>query len=420
MSFPLHSRLIRVLFSLLVSMAWAMTLAPSVHAAVSAKRGVCANKLSPGDFAALQPGVSWWYNWFHDDHGTSAGLVFQPMIWNGGVDRVAGARAYLESHPKPRMLMALNEPNLRGQANLAPKDAAAAWLEISRLAKEKGVALVGPHMAIGAPGNEIVTGWDPVQNKERNLSYMIDFLDAFFHYVDPATVDGIGIHCYGNAGELKWAVGELYKKYHKPIWVTEFAQWDARDAYGEVEYMIEAVDFLERSPQVAGYAWFKERMGKGNKMSLLAEDSGKLTKLGRLYVHMPVHDAAVFYSVPGRVEAEADVRMSGVSMEMTSDTDGWFDVSHIDAGDWMDYQLDVAVAGTYNVAVRLASASPAAMRILQNNVELAKVDVAHPQGEQSWETANVVVRLPAGRQTIRVEAKTAGFALNWLEFTPAK
>jgi len=46
--------------------------------------------------------------------------------------------------------------------------------------------------------------------------------------------------------------------------------------------------------------------------------------------------------------------------------------------------------------------------------------VVKPQGEQSWETASTTVKLAAGRQTIRVEASTGGFLLNWLEFTPSK
>jgi hypothetical protein len=258
-------------------------------------------------------------------------------------------------------------------------------------------------------------GFDPVQNKERNLSYMIDFLDAFFFYAGKDSVDGIGIHCYGNAGELKWAVGELYKKYGKPIWVTEFAQWGAKDAFAEVEYMMETVDFMERSPQVAGYAWFKERMGKGNKMSLLAEESGKLTKLGNLYVHMPVHDAAVFYPVPGRIEAEGDVRMSGVKLELTSDDDGWFNAGNIDAGDWMEYQLNVATAGTYTVNVRAVEGA-ATLRITQKGAELATVSVPKPEGEAKGATGKATIRLAAGRQTIRVEAVTGGFGLNWLEF----
>lgn len=383
----------------------------------SRKRGVCVNKLSAADFDALKPGVSWFYNWHHESADARPGMDFQPMVWTGSADRIAGARRYLDSKPKPRMLMGINEPNLSGQANLNPQKAAEVWKELSRMAKAKGVPLTGPHMAINAPGNEIVRGFDPIQNKERNLSYMIDFLDAFFHYAGKDSTDGIGIHAYGNIWELKWAVGELHKKYGKPIWVSEFAEWGARDAKAEVAYMVEAVDFMERSPHVAGYAWFKERFDKGpNKMSLLERESGKLTRLGELYVHMPVHDEAVFYPVPGRVEAEADVRMNGVGLEPTGDADGWFHVHKIDAGDWMEYQLNVAAAGTYTLSARLAAGAPVALRVTQGGAELGRILVAKPQGAGRWETAATTVRLAAGRQTIRVECGSKDLALNWLEF----
>lgn len=339
------------------------------------------------------------------------------MVWTSSPDRMAGAKRYLDTKPKPRMLMGLNEPNLSGQANLNPEKAAEAWKELSRMAKAKGVPLTGPHMAINAPGNETVKGFDPVQKKERNLSYMIDFLDAFFHYAGKDSTDGIGIHAYGNIWELKWAVGELHKKYDKPIWVTEFAEWRARDENAEIQYMIEAVDFMERAPHVAGYAWFKERFDKGpNKMSLLDRQSGKLTRLGELYVHMPVHDEAVFYPAPGRIEAEADVRMNGVSLEPTKDADGWFQVSKIEAGDWMEYQLNVAAAGTYKLSARVAGGAPIALRVTKDGAELDRLAVEKPKGANQWETAATTVRLAAGKQTIRVECATGGFALNWLEF----
>ncbi len=384
----------------------------------SHKRGVCANELSAADFDALRPGVAWWYNWFHETKDTRPGMEFEPMIWNGASDRIAGARRYLAGAPKPRVLMALNEPNLTGQANLAPKDAAARWTEIVAVARSAGVPLVGPHMAIGAPDNEVVKGWDPIQGKERNLSYMIDFLDAFFHYVKPDQVDGIGVHAYGNIWELKWAVDELYKKYGKPIWVTEFAEWGANGDDAEIAYMIAAVDFFERSPHVAGYAWFKERMGQGGgKMSLLEPESGKLTRLGELYVHMPIHDPAAFYHVPGRMEAESDIAMKGVALEPTRDTDGWLNVCEIETGDWIDYQINVGSAGTYELAVRLAGASPIRFRITQDSRDLGAINVARPQGTQQWETATTTLHLAAGRQTIRLEAQSSGAALNWLEFS---
>lgn len=381
------------------------------------KRGVSANKLSAEDMRALQPGVSWFYNWHYESADERrGGLEFMPMIWTADAARIAGAKRYLDTKPKPRMLMALNEPNLSGQANMDPQKSAEAWKEISRIARAKGVPLTGPHMAISAPNNELVHGYDPIQKKNRNLSYMIDFLDAFFHYADPATVDGIGIHAYGNIWELKWAVDELHKKYNKPIWVTEFAEWGARDADAEIEYMIQAVDFLERSPHVAGYAWFKERFSEGpNKMSLLERQSGKLTRLGELYVNMPVHDPAIYHRIPGRVEAEADIRMQGVGLTPTQDTDGWFHVHQIDAGDWMEYQIEVATAGNYTLAVRVASTRAIGLRATLAGNTLARIEA---EGAPRWQTATAQVRLPAGRHTLRLEATTPGFLVNWFELTP--
>ncbi len=383
----------------------------------SRKRGVCVNKLSAEDSDVLKPGVSWFYNWHYESADARPGMDYLPMVWTNSPDRIEGAKRYLDSKPKPRMLMGLNEPNLSGQANLNPEKAAEVWRELAGMAKAAGVPLTGPHMAINAPDKEIVKGYDPIQQKERNLSYMIDFLDAFFHHAGKDSTEGIGIHAYGNIWELKWAVGELHKKYGKPIWVTEFAEWRARDVNSEINYMIEAVDFMERAPHVAGYAWFKERFAKApNKMSLLDVESGKLTRLGELYVHMPVHDPEVFYPVPGRVEAEADVRMNGVKIEMTSDDDGWFNAGNIDAGDWMEYQLNVATEGTYTVNVRAVEGA-ATLRIAQNGAELAKVSVPKPEGDVKGATGKATIRLAAGRQTIRVEAVTGGFGLNWLEFS---
>lgn len=405
--------------------ACAATVASAYEAPViqSWKRGLCANKLSAADFKALQPGVSWWYNWFHNDNGmtpSGATMQFEPMIWNMGADRIEGARSYLGSHPKPRVLLVLNEPNLRGQGNIAPKEASEKWTAIVALAKSYNIPVVGPNMAIGAPANEVVKGFDPIQGKERNLSYMIDWLEAFFHYAGPSASQGIGLHAYGNIGELKWAVGEMYKKYHKPVWVTEFAEWNAQGNYGEADYMIQAVDFLERSPEVAGYAWFKERLtGGAKKMSLLGED-GKLTKLGELYVHMPSHDPRTFYPVPGRVAAVADTTMNEVGIEMTTDTDGWFNVSKIRPGSWMDYQLDVARAGAYTLTTRLSSAQPVTLRVMANDSTIATISVPSPQGGGNWQTITTSVTLPAGKQTLRVQSETSGVLLNWFEFTPAR
>lgn len=411
---PLHR-----LFPALLAAVCATTAAFAQSQPDLPKRGLCANKLSPEDIKALEPGVGWWYNWYHETNdGVRGGsMLFIPMIWDEAPDRLSGAENFLRRSPKPPMLFAINEPNLTGQANLAPQDAVEPWKKISRLAKSRGIPLIGPHMAIGAPGNEIVNGWDPIQNKRRNLSYMIDWMDAFFHYVDPATVDGIGLHAYGNIHELKWSVGELYKKYNKPVWMTEFAWWDAKDVADEAAYMIEALDFLERSPQVAGYAWFKERMGRGpTKLNLLVEGKpGELTKLGKIYVNFPTHDPKFFAKVPGRIEAEADTTMSGVKPALTTDPGGKFEVGDIDAGDWMDYQIDVAAAGRYRLDLRHQGGNAVDMKVLCDGREVGAVKGPGASGE--WKTTGAEITLPAGRHTLRLQAVGGGYALNWLELT---
>jgi hypothetical protein len=104
-----------------------------------------------------------------------------------------------------------------------------------------------------------------------------------------------------------------------------------------------------------------------------------------------------------------------VKLELTSDDDGWFNAGNIDAGDWMEYQLNVATAGTYTVNVRAVEGA-ATLRITQKGAELATVSVPKPEGEAKGATGKATIRLAAGRQTIRVEAVTGGFGLNWLEF----
>lgn len=387
------------------------------------KRGLCANEPSSADLQALGPGVTWWYNWHYETPAASPGSSpdFLPMVWNAGPERIAGADRFLSAHPGTRALLVLNEPNLSRQANLDPAAAAAAWPALAALARKHHVPLIGPHMAISAPGNETVNGWDDAQKKTRNLSYMTDYLDVFFRHVDPATVDGIGLHAYGNLGELKWAVKTLYERYKKPVWVTEFAQWSAPNDAARLDYLISAVDFLERSPQVAAYAWFKDRMKDGPGLDLLARKKpGVLTDLGRAYARMPVHDAANFHPAPGRIEAEADTVMQGVSLKRTTDIDGDFDVTGIDDGDWMDYQIDSAAAGECVLTVRFSGKEAGGLAVSRDGAETVRVGWAADAAGPAWRTAQVRVRLGRGRQTLRLTAMGGGFRLNWFALSPVE
>jgi hypothetical protein len=259
----------------------------------SSKRGVSANKLSLADARALAPGVSWFYNWHFtsDDIYPDVDLAFYPMVWGSDAAMLAGLENTLTSGDRPDHVLVLNEPNLKGQAFLPPQQAASLYRSVREITNPLGISLIGPHMAIGSSKDTSIRAFDPIEGKDVTYTYIIPYLDAFYHYLgvdDPAPA--ITVHSYGNIDELYWLIGMLEETYPgKEIWVTEFAWWGANNEAEEIEYMRKAVEFFEHRPSVVKYAWFKAHMEqKDRRMSLFTNKPGELTMLGKTYVNLPV------------------------------------------------------------------------------------------------------------------------------------
>ncbi len=265
--------MIRLLPALLLLVAGA-------HAAPSVKRGICAKDLSAEDWKVLGPGISWWYNWHFepDTNVPGGGPEFIPMLWGDHPGSWRGLERSLKTRPRPRVLLVINEPNLKSQANMTPAATAKAWTKAKKLADRHGIPLVGPQLAIGCATADCTA---------PDFTWMVPFVDAFLKHLPGRAKPVLAIHPYGNIGELKWAVGEARKKSGGPVWVTEFNEWKAADEDAAIRYMTEAVAFMEASPDVAGYAWFMARMKADPKNSLLTAEPGKLTRLGETYVSLP-------------------------------------------------------------------------------------------------------------------------------------
>ena len=136
---------------------------------------------------------------------------------------------------------------------------------------------------------------------------------------------------------------------------------------------------------------------------------------------LPVSTAssAASAAIPGKIEAENWSAMSGVQTESTADAGGGLDVGFIDAGDWMDYTVDVASAGTYTVDFRVASKNGGGTVQLQDSSStvLTSVYVPSTGAWQWWTTVSATANLSAGPQTLRVYAANGGFNFNWINFT---
>jgi len=380
----------------------------------SRKRGVCANQLSPEDFRAFAPGVSWYYNWhFKTDSLPPAdvSMQFVPQVWSNQPEALQGLQDYLQSAPvKPRVVLAVNEPNLKGQAFITPQETAELYQKVKAIAAPYGIPVAGPNMALGSSSEDSITAPDPVENKPVTYTFMVPFLKAFFSFMGEAQVDALGFHSYGNFGEMKWASGELYKDFNKPIWVTEYAQWKTNSQEEAVNYLLQATDYLESCPFVQGYAWFKERANNNPSITLLAPEPGKLTALGQAYVALPPHDADLYYRIPGRLQAENYVAAKDAVIRTTTDADGVFDMASNGTDSTLDYNLQVDTAGTYTLSFRVMG-QPGPIEVTEKDQTLGSVANTQP----TWDNVQVTVPLPAGPQTLRVHF--AGRALNWIEFS---
>ncbi|UOQ75068.1 carbohydrate-binding protein [Hymenobacter cellulosilyticus] len=119
------------------------------------------------------------------------------------------------------------------------------------------------------------------------------------------------------------------------------------------------------------------------------------------------------------MEAESSSAQSGTQTETTTDTGGGLNVAWYETGDWLDYSVNVATAGSYTVGFRVSSAYGGATLQLRNSAGtvLGSVNVGNTGGWQNWQTINATVTLPAGRQTLRLFASAStGCNVNWLSF----
>jgi hypothetical protein len=244
------------------------------------KRGEAYGANSLADLQALSKGISWWYNWSPSPDKTAGawamtGVEFVPMVWGqkGGPPDPATIEKQIPAGS--RYILGFNEPNRGDQSNITAAQAAALWPRIEQIAKDK-------NLLIGSPSPQYCAG-------DCNDTDPFHWLDAFFAACPNCKVDFMATHWYACTGDALKSHLSKFKKYGRPIWVTEFSCMDAGDhsAAGEAAYMKTAIDILEKDPTVFRYSWFTGRWPAMPGINLLGAGSGTLTDLGTQYITLP-------------------------------------------------------------------------------------------------------------------------------------
>ncbi|MCL2762331.1 MAG: glycosyl hydrolase [Treponema sp.] len=429
------------------------------------------------DFALMAPAISWYYDWGHrpqalgpwenpnrvvERAAAEYNIEYMPMAWSDILP--ADLDDYMSRHPETRYLLAYNEPNLisewESQFQL-PSEAASKWGRLLAEARKHNLKVVSPAMAL--------VGQPPMTWMDQFLAQPQVSLDD---------IVAISIHSYMNGPSAFRDVINRFKKYDKPVWMTEWCAWDGgawnyhlgpRDTWEytiltpsgwrsfiredakhwvipkgknfQMFFLSQTAMLMEMDPMLEYYAWFiPKRTGEDYEdypwMDLITKTNPpELTDIGKVYVHMSTCDKSVWVPSGTIIHAKdftsnnieewavhtSDGWQNSVTFRPTTDPLGltileiWFkEIQH--GYMWTEYQVNVAHSGEAVLSIRYSAPKDTLATVFLDGVP--KETMLLTGG--FWQTRTDISLGPvtAGRHTIRFQVMggaDSDFALNWLK-----
>ena len=108
--------------------------------------------------------------------------------------------------------------------------------------------------------------------------------------------------------------------------------------------------------------------------------------------------------------------MDGIQTETSSDVGGGSNIGYVDSGDWVEYKINVASAGSYFVEYRVASlGGSSGFEVLVDGIKVDNQNIRDNGGWQDWTTSCAVFELAAGKQVLRMKAIGGCWNINWID-----
>ncbi len=129
----------------------------------------------------------------------------------------------------------------------------------------------------------------------------------------------------------------------------------------------------------------------------------------------------VGYSDSDAINQGGQYRSDGVDIEACSDTGGGYNISYVAAGEWLEYTVNVAATGKYDLRLRVArkTRGSSTVKVLFDGIDkTGNLTVPRTGTWQTWTDVTATgVSLAAGRQPLRILMVGGGYNLNWIEIT---
>ncbi len=195
--------------------------------------------------------VSWYYDWGFLDFSTPT-REYAPMSWNGNGALDPNVNRVIANDTLTHY-MAFNEPDGTGQANMTT------------------TAAIPPYKKLLRAGHRMVS---PATTESQYSVWLQEFTDLA--EADNLSIDVVAVHWYdwgnwlaappngGNANpnpvdvlnRFKSYITNVYNRYKKPIWITEFNANPNRPTAIQEQFMAMALPWLDSDPRVERYAYF--------------------------------------------------------------------------------------------------------------------------------------------------------------------
>lgn len=191
------------------------------------------------------------------------------------------------------------------------------------------------------------------------------------------------------------------------------------------------------------YTWSNVPIGTYSITARATDNGNAVGTSPAITVYVTVPQSAyggTAWAIPGKIEAEeydlggsnnafydsdegnegSSFRDDDVDIEETTDAGGGYNVGWTAEGEWLEYSVNVAASGKYNIAVRVAAeAGGKAMHIEMNGIDVTgSISVPATGGWQTWTNITVEdVDLTSGPQIMKVVFDTDGINLNYVTVT---
>ncbi|MEU4398323.1 sigma-70 family RNA polymerase sigma factor [Micromonospora orduensis] len=228
--------------------AWQASRAPVAPAVSSARKGVGVWAFDGVSRALAGSKAGWYYTWGTEHQGitTPPGVTFVPMI--RGAENVTAPELARARAAGP-YLLTFNEPDLSDQSNLTVEQALDLWPRLMAT----GSRLGSPAVAWGADDPQ---GWlGRFMSGAQARGHRVDFVTLHWFGADFTTSTAVD--------QLRRYLQNVYQRYRKPIWLTEFAlirfggggpQFPSQEQ--QAAFLTAATTMLGQLPYVQRYAWF--------------------------------------------------------------------------------------------------------------------------------------------------------------------